>query len=398
MNSPAQPLGAAGSPGPAWAGLRARMEINHRRNAQRDHTAELTVASGGFDYAIERQRWWNPERFSMLWGTPLWDEASPSQRLTLNHLFWVAYYSQIISAEIATIYFNQTSAAGLFGVDEFSGVCRMLDLETTQERSHIEAFRLIASKVEAELFDEPVFLYPMRSPFVETMIFPNSGALRRRWKKVQLQAFGLLSSGSHFLASQYFLIRGLRTLNGKIVQHKLSDFARDCEAEVAPVPASVSHLHYLDESHHFNSSRMISVELARLLPTPTRFERMLVNLGLRGCQRDHASVSIVAPGIFWHEPATFGAVYRVLRSSVFGFDDQDARHWMSRCFGEPSAGLEQALAIHEEARLSYKSFVEPVEWVSAQNHEMSAMAGIDETTYLRRNRRALANFRPGPTS
>ena len=52
-------------------------------------------------------------RFSLLYATPLWERPPSRQRIVLNHLYWVAYYAQIISAEIATILLNQTSAAGL---------------------------------------------------------------------------------------------------------------------------------------------------------------------------------------------------------------------------------------------------------------------------------------------
>ncbi|MFH7029315.1 MAG: hypothetical protein ACHBN1_28960 [Heteroscytonema crispum UTEX LB 1556] len=41
----------------------------------------------------------------------------------------MAYYSQIISAEIATIFFNQISAAGLYAPEDFRLVCDTLDLE-----------------------------------------------------------------------------------------------------------------------------------------------------------------------------------------------------------------------------------------------------------------------------
>ena len=56
------------------------------------------------------------------------------------------------------------------------------------------------------------------------MIFPDTNKLKDWWKSLQLRSFGLLSSGSAFIASQYFTVRGLRTLNGKMVQHKLSQF------------------------------------------------------------------------------------------------------------------------------------------------------------------------------
>ena len=99
----------------------------------------------------------------------------------------------------------------------------MLDLESAQERAHINAFKTISDQVEADLFGERVFSWSMRGPYAQTMIFPDTNKLKDWWKSLQLRSFGLLSSGSAFIASQYFTVRGLG-LNGKMVQHKLSQF------------------------------------------------------------------------------------------------------------------------------------------------------------------------------
>ena len=108
------------------ARLCKKIQINHTRNKKQDHTTLLDEAAKSFDYASAKDAYWNPEEFSLLYGTPLWDESDQTQRLRLNQLYWVAYYSQIISAEIATIFFNQTSAAGLYGLEDFRDVCDML--------------------------------------------------------------------------------------------------------------------------------------------------------------------------------------------------------------------------------------------------------------------------------
>lgn len=196
-----------------------RLEINHKRNKQQDHTALLDAASAAFNYEDCKNEYWNPEEFSLMYGTPLWEQATSRQRIILNQLYWVAYYSQIISAEIATIYFNQTSAAGLYAQEDFRIVCDTLDLESSQERAHINAFKTVANEVETALFGTRIFSYPMRSPFVETMVFADTNYFKRRWKELQLKAFGLLSADNTFLACQYFTVRGVRTLNGKLVQH-----------------------------------------------------------------------------------------------------------------------------------------------------------------------------------
>ena len=61
------------------------------------------------------------------------------------------------------IYFNQTSAAGLYGLEDFRLVCDTLDLESSQERAHIAAFKTVSEQVEREVFGERVFTSTMRA-------------------------------------------------------------------------------------------------------------------------------------------------------------------------------------------------------------------------------------------
>src|SRR5437016_9991921 len=113
-----------------------------------------------------------------MWGTPIWDQASAQQKVILNQLYWVAYYSQIISAEIATIFFNQTAGAALYGMEDFRLVCDTLDLESSQERAHINAFQKVSKEVELAIFGERVFSYAMRGPYAETMIYADTDKFR----------------------------------------------------------------------------------------------------------------------------------------------------------------------------------------------------------------------------
>ncbi len=279
-----------------------KLQINYKRNQQQDCTELLDKAAANFKYDDCKNEYWNPENFSLLFGTPLWAEASSNQRIILNQLYWVAYYSQIISAEIATIFFNQTSAAGLYAQEDFRSICDMLDLESSQERAHINAFKTISKEVELKLFGERIFSYPMRGPYTETMVFADTNFIKRQWKKLQLQAFGLISADNTFLACQYFTVRGVRTLNGKLVQHKLSNYyQKHLLPENAPIPAKISYYHFMDESFHFNSSTIISHDVINCIKPPTKFEKLVANLGIRGCQK---SITIVR----WQLTVYFGTM------------------------------------------------------------------------------------------
>ena len=375
------------------ATLCKQVELNLRRNRKQDETAAIEAATAAYRWEDCQGSDWNPPEHALLWGTALWDEATPGQRRLLNQLYWVAYYSQIVSAEIATIFFNQVSAAGLYGIEDFRPICDSLDLETRQERVHINAFKTIGEDVEYRLFGRRLFTFPMRHPFTETMVFADTNRLKTWFKGAQLRAFTALT-GSPFLGSQYLLIRGLRTLNGKIVQHKLGQYYAGLpDQAAAPGPAAISWYHFCDESFHFNTSRIVGLEVPRVVPKPTAFERWVVNAAVAGCQRDHYHFSAAVNGIFWYDPALFTPVYRLLRSPAFGLEHEAAVGMIERCFCAESEGVQAAARTHREAVESYRLFVEPVGWLSAGNKDMRHMAGNDVGRYLATNRAAFRRFR-----
>jgi len=370
-----------------------KLQLNYSRNRQQDHTPLMDAAAAAFVYADCQDEFWNPVEFSLLYGTPLWEQSSPAQRVILNQLYWVAYYSQIVSAEIATIYFNQTSAAGLYALEDFRPVCDLLDLESMQERAHIHAFRAIALQTEMALFGQPVFTYPMRGPFTETMVYANTNTLKTWIKKVQLHTFGVLSADNPFLACQYFTVRGIRTLNGKMVQHKLSSFyQKSSDRDQVPIPAKISYYHFMDESFHFNSSTILSQEVVECLPAPTAFEQWVMNLGVQGCQRDHYHFSAAINGIFWYDPALYSKLYQVLRSPVFSLDNREARAMLGRCFTEESEGLHRSYQTHQEAVASYKVYVEKLNYLWRSNRQMSLMASNSIAHYLKVQKQAFQRW------
>ena len=371
-----------------------KLLFNKKRNEEQDHSALMDVAAAEFKFAGCASDYWNPEAFSLLYATPLWDQASPSQRVILNQLYWVAYYAQIISAEIATIFLNQVSAAGLYTYEDFRIVCDSLDLETKQERAHINAFKTVGEETEYQLFGERLFTYPMRSFYEQTMIFAETNRAKDFWRNLQIKAFTLLSSSRAFIASQYLLVRGLRTLNGKMIQHELSRYYSDHpEKDKAPIPSKISYYHFMDESFHFNTSKIIGHEIPRALPKPTAFDTYVMNLGVAGCQKDHFHVSATLRGIFWYEPALFGVLYKLFRSKHFGMDDRGAKAMLQACFCQENDAIIAAFDTHKTAYMSYRAYVDDVTYLNQSNRDMAVMARNSIPAYLRRNAAALNRFR-----
>jgi hypothetical protein len=370
-----------------------KVELNYRKNKEQDNTAMIDALAAQFRYQDCHDRYWNPEMFSLLYGAPLWEQSDSGQRVKLNQLYWVAYYSQIISAEIATIFFNQTSAAGLYSIEDFRVVCDTLDLESAQERAHIDAFKKIAEEFEEEVFGERVFTYPMRGPYAETMIHAKTSLTKSLWRKLQLNAYGLLSSNNAFIGCQYFAVRGVRTLNGKLIQHQLSQFYfKDPDKEHAPIPSKVSYHHFRDESFHFNSSTVISHEVLNSMNEPTPFEKWVANQGLRGSQKDHYHFSTAINGLFWYDPALFPKVYKILRSPIFGMSHKQARLMMEDCFAEENEALHASAKSRQIAIDSYREYLADLKYVDRTNKEMEIMRRNSVARHLATNRRELRRF------
>ena len=370
-----------------------KLELNYRKNRSQDHTPEMDSLAARFRYENAKDSYWNPEQFSLLYGTPLWNQATDDQRVKLNQLYWVAYYSQIISAEIATIFFNQTSAAGLYAIEDFRMVCDTMDLESAQERSHINAFKKVGEEFEENVFGERIFTYHMRGPFVETMICHNSNRVKefRRW--LELHAFALISSDNAFIGCQYFAVRGVRTLNGKLIQHQLGQFySKHPDKETAPIPSHLSYCHFLDESFHFNSSTIISHDVLNSLEKPTAFEKWIANRALLGTQKDHYHFSTAINGLFWYDPALFPKIYKILRSHLFDMDDRQARQMMEDCFIRETEGLHLSEKSRQTAIASYRQYLADIDYVSRENKEMSVMRRNSVARHLERNRRELNKF------
>jgi hypothetical protein len=371
-----------------------RLEIALKRSKELDQTDNMDIASKRFDYESCKSEMWNPEEFSLLYKTWIWENATPAQKIKLNQLFWVAYYSQIISAEIATIFFNQTSAAALYGIEDFRVVCDTLDLESTQERAHINAFKTVAEKFEQENFGQRIFTYPMRTPFEKTMLYSDLTEFQQKWRKWQLRFFTMISSNSAFIGCQYFTVRGLRTLNGKIVQHQLSRYySEHQDKDNSPIPSKISYYHFIDESFHFNTSTVVSHDVINSLPKPTKLEMLVGNMALKGCQMDHYNFSTAINGIFWYDPALFTSVYKVLRSTVFNLNHQDAIYAMEKSFCQESEGMLASYKTHRESVDSYKAYLQDFNYISKENKELSLMASNSLEKHIKNNRQAFDKFK-----
>jgi hypothetical protein len=215
----------------------------------------------------------------------------------------------------------------------------------------------------------------------------------KMWRRWQTKFYSVLSSDNPFVACQYFTVRGVRTLSGKIVQHQLAQYyMKHPDQENAPIPSQISYYHFMDESFHFNSSTIIGLDVINSLKEPTLFEKTIANMTLAGCQRDHYNFSSVIRGIFWYDPAMFKVVYKLLRSPIFMMSHSDAVYMMRQCFTKENEGVHLSFDTHQTALRSYREYVSDLRYVSRSNRDMKIMARQSLSKHMADKRREFERF------
>lgn len=137
-------------------------EINYRRNVESDYTEKMEELDRSFNYSSNSDYYWSQPELSALYGTPLYEEASPVQKIALNHLYWATQYNQTAATEANAILYNQVTAGVFENFGGYGTLCKELDLETEQERHHIHAFHNIGYKTKKALLGQAAFNAPMQ--------------------------------------------------------------------------------------------------------------------------------------------------------------------------------------------------------------------------------------------
>lgn len=338
-------------------------EINYRRNTESDFTEKIEELDKNFNYSSNSNDYWSEPELSLLYGTPLYEEASPSQKRALNHLYWATQYNQTAATEANAVLYNQVTAGVFEAVGGYGALCQELDLETAQERHHIHAFHMIGYKTKRALLGETGFNASIKgksykkndsarglasghrpqfftfnwesSPlsafqdtalrFITNKVVLNSQAqyyseylreLDEKGESIPAQTTGLLGQlaprpllqfftlncgTSPFLACVFFVTRFMANMLIKNYEYRYSQYYRELErkGEFIPAPLAVSHYHLLDEAFHTTTSQLISQDLYKDFPKPTAYEKFLANLTMYRAQ------SIILSGLSGGIPAIF---------------------------------------------------------------------------------------------
>ena len=317
-------------------------EINYRNNSESNYTEKIEELEKNFNYSNNSDHYWSHPELSTLYGTPLYAEASASQKIALNHLYWTTQYSQVAASEGNTILFNDVTNGVFFTLGGYETLCKELELESNQERHHIHAFHTISYKTKKSLLGKAAFSAPLEenqdksiknflvkksshqdlqpslnfnwlsssSLALEDTVFrlvrnfrlktqahcysdylnelekkdlflpaPRTGIMRV-FPRYLLRLFTLSWGSSSFLASQYYSFRYIANMMLKMVEYEYTKYAKDLErkGEFVPTPTTVSRYHLLDESFHTTTSRLIAQDLYKDFSQPTEYEKFMGNL------------------------------------------------------------------------------------------------------------------------
>ncbi len=403
------------------------IEKTYQSNIDSDYTEKIADLGKNFDYSSNSERYWGEPELSTLYGTPLYEQASDSQKLALNHLYWVGQYNHTANSEANTMLYNQITEGVFAHFDDYQTLCRELEFETSQERYHIKTFQKIGYKTKIALLGksslgnplsqksnklgylkDPVWIKSLNSS-LETAreatfrlvtrlmigskthsysrylqerdsgsIPTTSGGLAELTGSPTAFKFFTLNWGSSpFLASQYYAVRMIANMSLKTYEHQyFKHFKKLKKAEESiPAPTAVSYYHLLDESFHTTMSQVIAQELYRDFSQPTAYEKLVANLTIYLAQKGVlGGLSGGLPAVFRDDASFFISFYRLLQSSLFEMSSTEALQWMEKCLCREHEGFHVNLKYHQRLLGEFRRFFDPLDYLWPVNREMGIMA------------------------
>lgn len=410
-------------------------EINYRRNTESDYTEKIEELDKHFDYQSNSDCFWSEPELSLLYGTPLYDEASLSQKKALNHLYWATQYNQTAATEANAVLYNQVTAGVFAAFRDYKTLCQELELETEQERHHIHAFHMMGYKTKKALlgssfnlsiqgkshnkngqrqqltpnslftfnwqssplsaYQEPIMRFITNNVMLknqhhcysqylreledkgEPIPAQTTGLLGQLGPRPFLQFFTLNCGSSPFLACLFYVTRFMANMLIKNYEYRYSLYYRELEkkGKFIPTPVAVSHYHLLDEAFHTTTSQLIAQDLYKDFPKPTAYEKFLANWTIYRSQVVGLSgLSAGMPAIFRNDETFILSFYRLLQSPVFGMSSQEALEWLQKCLCQEHEGFHVTLKYHERLVGDLRRLFEPIDYLWSINREMSVMA------------------------
>ena len=426
-------------------------EVTYQRNVDSDYTEKIEALDKSFSYSLNSNDYWGEPGLSLFYGTPLYAEASPSQKKALNHLYWIRQYSQTAATEANAVLYNQVTAGVFANLGGYDTLCKELELETEQEHHHIHAFQRISSKTRRALLGKSVLKAPSQSKTAklknaltklaplslndnssllafrestfrlvtnkvmlrgqadyysqylkeldsqgESLPAQTTGLLGQLAPRSALQFFTLNCGSSPFLACLFYATRYIANMALKNYEYRYVHYYRELEkrGESIPVPTAVSYFHLLDESFHTTTSQLIAKELYKDFPKPTAYEKYIANLTIHRVQTVGLNgLSGGLPTVFKNDGLFMLSFYQLLRSPVFEMSFSEALYWLEQCLCQEHEGFYSNLKHHQRLLSDLRRFFDGMDYLWPVNREMSIMAaGGSLNKAVQSNRKTFKQF------
>lgn len=401
------------------------IETTYRNNTASDYTEKIEELTNSFNYHSNSSSYWSEPKQSLLYGSPLYEVASPAQKLALNHLHWFTNYNYISDSETETAIFNQITSSVFDAIGGYDTLSNELAIETEQEYHHIKAFRKIGLMTAKALIGKeglnkllkwnsyklvlgqdtlPTYKYYALRSIATTMLSghkqqysyylqkleaenrfiikaPTTGMLGRSLKySLPLQSFFSFNwgAGSPFMACQFYGIRIIANLYLKNMEHAIAKYFKQLEkkGEFIPAPTAVSRYHFLDESFHTTISQLLAKDLYKNFAKPTAYEKFVANMAIYMMQTGTlGGLSGVLPHRYFPDDySIMELIYRLLQGPVFSMSAQEALYWLNQCFCCEHEGFHVAMENRQRLLSEMQRFFADVDYLWPVNREMRLMA------------------------
>ncbi|HLO89368.1 MAG TPA: hypothetical protein VK203_30770 [Nostocaceae cyanobacterium] len=403
------------------------VEHNYRNNLDTDYTEKIKEIDRHFKYSNNSNYFWTPPEQSILYGTPLYEAASESQKIALNHLFWVSQYNYAAYSEMETIDYNQITGDCFSKIGgKYEIVARQLEHESAQERVHIHAFYKVNYQAMKTLLGQQAFVNSVEKKSEDekqkdlqvsnyqfhTLRFLSSALssvfngkeryqsehfskleAEKKFTSATTRGFfhgrGVIPSSivrffaaswgsSPFLACQYYTVRYMGNMLLKNQEHTMFSHFRKLQnqGEFVPEPTALSYYHFLDEAFHTTTSLFLARDLYKNFPKPTAYEKLLINLAVYIIQRTNLSQisAVVRNRFFGDDVSGMIDIYKLLRSPIFEMSHPEAIDWVEKCFCHEHEGFHQSVQSHKRLMSEIRQLSDNLDYLWPVNREMRLMA------------------------
>ncbi|MFM5980914.1 MAG: hypothetical protein ACKO9I_10285 [Sphaerospermopsis kisseleviana] len=400
------------------------LEKNYGNNLDSDYTEKIQELDRNFKYTSNSNAYWSEPEHSLLYGTPLYEQASLSQKLALNHLHWVLFYKRVADSETELIHYNTITADCLMAANsEYKMLVELLAHETSQERHHIHAFCLVNYKTTKALLGKKALINPVSDEvsvreqkrvqssnylssaanliamFMLKSKKPSETENSRDGKEAKSQVsfptngfFNGLSGkstqprrqffsdnwGSYpFLAANFYAVRYMANLGLKNHEFGLHTYYKKLQKnnEFIASPTAISHYHFLDEAFHTTTSLFLGRDFHKYLPKPSRYEKWIANLAILQAQHENLNaISGISTNRFLSDGDAIIFLMKLLQSPVFDMSAQEAMQWIEKCLCQEHQGFHVNLKVHNHLLSDLRKFAKQLDYLWPVNRNMSVMA------------------------